>query len=101
MSVPCPHASLLEGKLQIFHSGKGTVRVLVDSRQGKGRRSCRQGWDPGPTPLLQDLLAHLLMCTHSPSSIHSLTHSLTSASPRLPCMSRRHGHYTKNPTNGS
>lgn len=28
MSVPCPHASLLEARPQVFHSGRGTVRGL-------------------------------------------------------------------------
>lgn len=49
-SLP-PYVSLLEDRLQIFHSGRGTVRGLVDSWQGKGRRSRSQGWDPGPAPL--------------------------------------------------
>lgn len=42
---------------------------------GERKEELLTGLGPWPcTTALQDLLAHLLMCTHSPPSIHSFTH---------------------------
>lgn len=76
MSVPCPHASLLEGRPQIFPFRKGHRERPSQIMAGERKEELQTGLGPWPcTTTLQDPLAYLQMCTHP--HLHPLTHSLT------------------------